>query len=431
MSAAYHRQWLLALGALLGYAVLMWTNGVRPSLVDGMRALRRYPRLWGIPAALGLCYALFHAALTLFFYKVLPIEQQPAFDWKFSWFIPPSHLGETHTLRDWLGVFFADPRWEVLRVAALQGIESLAGLFNNVVTTFPVSAVAGVLLLLNWDDHHSTLRTALRKRFGGEAWLAHLGILTCAVSAIIEPVLFGPSLIYFDRVAPGLLLVRWSVLIDWLSSLFAYLFGAGVQVYLILVVYTWLRGLTWTPVHLMDMAIRRFSFVVKWAAVVVACSSLAIDVPRICALLFRFGDQDFFDHTLAYTDHIARPLLAVFLILFATMQVTLTFHSETLRKALTQHWEFLRRHGGKFLWFLLIAGIHLFGLAFLNRWLLFGFGESGFAGLETTLAGLAWSFIYPLIAAFLAAWLLSSWVSLYKRCETGRPQLPEQELFPF
>ena len=49
---------------------------------------------------------------------------------------------------------------------------------------------------------------------------------------------------------------------------FIALFGVAVQGYLILVVYTWLRGIHWTPVHLMDMAIRRFSFVVKWAAVV-------------------------------------------------------------------------------------------------------------------------------------------------------------------
>ena len=29
------------------------------------------------------------------------------------------------------------------------------------------------------------------------------------------------------------------------------------------------------------------------------------------------------------------------------------------------------------------------------------------------------------VGALLAAWLLSSWVSLYKRCETGRLQAPD------
>jgi len=421
MTSMLHREWPFALGAVLGYAILMGTNPVRHSLLDGVRALSRYRRLWAIPAGLGLCYALFHAGLTVFFYTTLPIDQQPAFVWKFSWALPQriSQLSETHTLWDWLSVVVSDPRWQVVRRAALEGLESLAGLFNNVVTTFPVSAVAAIMLLFNWEDHHRTLRNALRKRCGRRAWLAHAGILVCALSAIVAPVLYGPSLIFLNRVAPGLLLVRWASVIDWWSSLFAYLFGVGVQVYLILIVYTWLRGLTWTSVHLMDLAIRRFSYVVKWAVVVMAFSSLLIDLPRMSALLFRFDDPLFLNHTFVYTDYVARPLLALFLIFFSTMQIALTFHSETLRKAMVQHWEFLRRFWWQLLWFLVIAGIHLFGLALLNRWLLLGFGG------DTTAAGLGWSVIYPLVGAVLAAWLLSSWVALYKRCETGRLQAPD------
>jgi len=421
VSAIFNRQWLTPLAVLIGYALLMGANPVRLSLLDGLRSLRRYPRLWAIPAGLGLCYALFQAGLTLFFYAVLPLEQQPAFGWKFSWEVPPwtSHLREAHSLGDWLSAFFADPRWQILRVSCLDGVESVAGLFNNVVTTFPCSAIAAVLLLVNWDNHHATLRQALRKRFGPWAWLVHAAILACAISAILAPILFGPSLIYLNRVAPGLLVVRWAALIDWLSSLFAYLFGVGVQVYLILIVYTWLRGLNWTPVHLMDLAIRRSSFVVKWAAVVMAFSSLLIDLPRVSAMLFHFDDPVFLNHTLIYTDRVGRPLLALFLIFFSTMQVTLTFHSETLGKAMAQHWQFLRRFSWEFLWFLLIAGIHFLGLSFLDHWLLLGFGG------VTDCAGILWSFIHPLLGALLAAWLLSSWVSLYKRCETGRLQAPD------
>jgi hypothetical protein len=86
---------------------------------------------------------------------------------------------------------------------------------------------------------------------------------------------------------------------------------------------------------------------------------------------------------------------------------------------MVQHWQFLHRFWWELVWFLVIAGIHLFGLALLNRWLLLGF-----AG-DTTVAGLAWSIIHPLVGALLAAWLLSSWVSLYKRCETGRLHAPD------
>jgi len=421
MSAAHDRQWLLPIGALLGYILLMATNNVRHALVDGLRALRRYPRLWTIPAGLGLCYALFHAALTLFFYAVLPIEQRPAFGWKFSWALPPwaPHADEARTIADRLSFFFADPRWKVCRDAALDGIESIAGLFNNVVTTFPFSAAAALLLLFNWEDHHRTLRNALRKRFSRWAWLVHGGILACALSAVLAPILYGPSLIALNHVAPVLLLVRWSAIIDWLSSLFAYLFGVGVQVYLILIVYTWLRGLNWTPVHLMDLAIRRFSFVVKWAAAVMAISSVLIDLPRVFALLFRFDDPLFLNHILIYTDRVARPLLALFLICFSTMQITLTFHSETLARAFTQHVQFLRRFWWQLFWFLLVAAVHLFGFALLNRTLLLGFGG------DYCSAGIIWNFIHPVIGAVLAAWLLSSWVSLYKRCETGSVKTPD------
>jgi hypothetical protein len=226
-------------------------------------------------------------------------------------------------------------------------------------------------------------------------------------------------LLYLNRIAPGLLLVRWSALIDWLSSLFAYLFGVGVQVYLILIVYTWLRGLNWTPVHLMDLAIRRFSFVVKWAVVVVVCSSVLIDLPRVFALLFRFDDPQFVNHTLMYTDRIARPVLALFLICFSTMQITLTFHSETLGKAVGQHLEFVRQHWWQLFWFLLIAAVHLFGFAMVNRTVLLGFGG------ELTSAGMLWSFVRPLVGALLAAWLLAAWVSLYKRCESGSMKTPD------
>ena len=421
MSGLFQRQWLVLLGGLICYAALIATNPVRHALLDGLRALRRYRRIWLIPAGLGLCYALFHAALTLFFYKVLPIEQLPAFGWQFSWALPPwsSQLSEAHSLPDWFSALIEDVHWQVIRHAGLDGLEALAGLFNNVVTTFPLSAIAGVMLLLNWEDHHRTLRKALRKRFGRSAALVHAGILASAISAILAPALFGPSLIYLNQMAPGLLIVRWAAIIDWLSSLFAYLFGVAVQVYLILIVYTWLRGLNWTPVHLMDLAIRRFSFVVKWAAVVMAVSSLLIDLPRVSALLFRFNDSQFFNDTFLYTDRIARPLLALFLIFFSSMQVTLTFHSETLAKAMMQHFQFLRRFWWQISWFLLVAAVHLFGLALINRTLLLGFGG------DSTSAGVIWSFIYPLLSAFLAAWLLSAWVSIYKRCETGRVQTPD------
>jgi hypothetical protein len=162
---------------------------------------------------------------------------------------------------------------------------------------------------------------------------------------------------------------------------------------------------------------------VNWAAVVMGVSSVFIDLPRIFALLFRFDDSEFFGRVLGYTDCVARPLLAVFLIFFSTMQITLTFHSESLREALGHHWNIVVRFWGQLCWYMLVAGIHLFGLAFFNRWLLQGLGG------DMTSAGMLWGFVRPLVSALLAAWLLAAWVSLYKRCETGR--VMKQDLFPF
>jgi hypothetical protein len=414
------REWLLAAGLLAGYALLMFATSVRHCLVDGARVLRRYPRVWMIPAGLGLCYTLFQSAVTLFFIMVVPWEQKPAFGWKLIWRMPQwsSTMHEAHTLHDWVVALLADPRWEMVQGAGLQVLESLAGLFNCVVTTSPIAAIGAIVLLVNWQNHHSTLRKALRKRFGKWGLAVHAGIIVCAISAVLEPGIYV-ALNYLGQSPRGVLLLRWGTLIDTFSNVFAYLFGIGVQIYLILVVYTWLRGLNWTPVHLMDLAIRRFSFVVKWASVVLAISAVMIDLPRVVGLLFRFDDPAFLDHTFFYTDRIARPLLALFLICFSTMQITLTFHSETLSKALHQHLQFIARFWGQMVWFTLIAAVNLFLLACLDYFL-----QLGFLG-DLTLGAVIWSLVHAVVRGILLAWLLAAWVSLYKRCESGRVTTPD------
>ena len=409
------RRWILLIGALAGYLLLMLTNPIRGSLRDGLRALVRYRRLWSIPALFGFCYALFQAALRVFYFFILPESSRPGFAWNWSWALPAAslHLSETHNFRDWLLALFADPRWLLVKESAIESAENLAGVFNNVITTFPFSALAAILLLANWDDHHTALRRALQKRFGRAGRFIHAGILLCAIAAILKPLLFGPTLFILNRHAPGLLILRWSAIIDWLSFLFECLFGVCIQIYLILIVFAWVRGMHWTRAHLLDVAIRRFSFVMKWAALVMLASSLLIDLPRIVALLAFFQSGRVVESTLRYIDNVARPLLSLFLIVFASVQITLTFHSESLRKAVRDHFQFLRKHRGQFLWFLLIATLHFFFVGFANRAVVRGFGE------ETANVFL-WRLIYPLLAASVAAWMLAAWVCLFKRCETGR-----------
>ena len=173
-----------------------------------------------------------------------------------------------------------------------------------------------------------------------------------------------------------------------------------------------MRGLSYTPTHLLDVAIRRSSFVLKWAGVVMLLSSVLFNIPSILSTVPAFAK---FALPLA-TDpraHFARLMMAIFLMFFSTVQITLTFHSESLRRALRDHLRFVRSNWWPFGWFILIAGIHFFLLKVADLSLVRGFGER--TGII-----LLWRLLNPMFVALMAGWLLSAWVCLFKRCETGR-----------
>jgi hypothetical protein len=384
-------------GALLGYTLLMFTNPIRANLRDGMRCVQRYGSIWSILALFGLCDALFEIALRISFFYVLPETAKPVFHWHRAFFLPHPD------------------RMEILRTSVLPAAESVAGIFNNIITTYPFSAVAALLLLCNYEGHHMVLNRALRSRFGGWGWLMYFGITLCALAAMVKPLLYG-FLMHLSQVAPGLLLIQGSLAIDWLSFLFEYLFGVCIQIYLILIVFAWVRGISFSHRNLLDVAIRRFSFVMRWAFVVMIASTLAIHLPLILSNVSPFSERVSPEWTVGYIDRWARPALAAFLILFSTVQITLTFHSESLRKALADHWLFARRHWWKLGWFFIIAGLHFYALTVLNESFVQGWGEG-------TAITLLWRVLQPLLAALLGAWMLATWVCLYKRSESGaRPE---------
>jgi hypothetical protein len=95
------------------------------------------------------------------------------------------------------------------------------------------------------------------------------------------------------------------------------------------------------------------------------------------------------------------------------MQITLTFHSECLREALRDHRAFLRRHWSSLAWFFVIAAFHFYLMHALTRTVARGLGED-------TALGAAWSLVVPWLIGAVGAWLLASWVCLFKRCDTGR-----------
>ena len=148
-------RWLLA-GALAGYALMMWTNPVRTALRDAWRAVLRYPALALAPGALGFAHAAFDLAMRGYLYTVLPEDTRPVFVWvREAWHDPQLWLTGSPESLWWLshGDFV-----QAVLGSMLPAFESVAGLFNCVVITFPFSAIAALLLFANWQRHHTTRR---------------------------------------------------------------------------------------------------------------------------------------------------------------------------------------------------------------------------------------------------------------------------------
>ena len=394
--------------ALIGYALMMWTNPARDALRDGIRALRRYPSLWTIPGLFGFCAALFQLAQRIYFAFVLPADEHPAFVWvdESFWWLQREQL------------------FAALRDSRLPAFETLAGIFNCLVATFPVSALAAILLLINRGGHQGVLIRALHQRLGIAGWAVHLGILVCALAAIAKPLLYiAPQLL---RLSPKAVesFLQWSRVVVSLSFLFEYLCGLFVQVYLLSLAFMWVRGSTFEPGRLIEFALHRFSYVVKWASLIMLLSVLFIELPLILRSFAPFAgwfpEQEAFAHRLS----IVRGLLGVFALVAATMQITLTFHSQSLSASLRDHRAFLRNHWWPFAWFVIVAALHCFSLHALQRIVAAGLGEG-------TAPWVLWTMLFPWIAGVVLGWLLASWVCVYKRCATPAQSAATQTMFRF
>ena len=411
--------WLVC-GALGGYLLLMLTNPVRASLRDGFRCLRRYPTLWVTLGVFGFAGALFQFAKTLYYVSVLPFEERPALVWmRAAWRDPNLWLhGSPESLWHLPPLAVQD----AIRESTLPALESTAGIFNCVFSTFPIAALAALLLLVNWQGHQAVMFRALRSRFGGFGAVIHLGVIIAALAAVAKPCLYAaPQLIIACGGGPAAQLewFQWAPVVAWVGFLFEYLFGVCMQIYLILLAYVWVRGLTFTHTHLLDFAIRRCSFVLKWALLVMLLSSLFIDLPLILknfdAFKPWFPDNDV---TMEIRQLSARAVITCFLLLWASVQITLIFHSEAVRKALRDHLRFVTHHAWPFGWFVIVAALHFYLVQVALGLVLRGLGEE-------TAAGVAWSLAVPWLRAVVAAWLLASWVCLFKRCDSHREDAEE------
>jgi len=370
------------IGLFSGYVIMLLFNPVRVPLRDGFRCVLRYKRVWLTFVLLGSAYFVFQ------FSTFTPIQSTADVD-----------LTQITSMANWHWPTFM----EIWREAPLPALEGVAGIFDDATTTYPLSAVAAVLMLINWRGLHGALVRALQKRFHFWGYLVYLILLLSAVAALLKPVVFALPL--WGGLLPGAELLQISASVDAVAFIFEYLFGVYIQVYLIAVCFAWIRGLSFEEGELFRFGMRRFSYVLEWAGIVVLVSFLIVRLPLLLAYFMNIPD------VLDYLP-VERVLMCGLVIAFSSVQISLALHNETLREAIRAHREFIRNNLSRFGWFLLICGIHFFLLTTADA-IMRG------AIADRLVAMVIWKSIFVFLRGFITGWLLASWVCLFRRGETG------------
>jgi hypothetical protein len=372
------------LGLCGGYALVMFFNPVRRALGDGLRCLSRYNRIWITFALLGLAYLVFQ------FVTFTPIRSWSDID-----------LAQIMSLPNWYWPRFA----EIWRETPLPAVEGVAGIFDNATTTYPLSVVAAIFMLANWRGLHGALIRALRKRYRFGGFLIYLILLLSAVASLLKPIVFW-RLPEWSGLVPAAGLLRISASVDAVAFIFEYLVGVYIQVYLITVCFAWIKGVSFEEGELFRFAMRRFSYVLEWAGIVVAVSTLIVRLPLVLAYFRNIpGVLDYLP--------IARVLMSGLIIAFCSVQISLALHNETLIRAIRAHFQFVRENGGRLGWFLIICGVHFFAIMICDAIV-----RSAIADRLGAL--FLWKVSFAFIRGLVTGWLLASWVCLFRQCERGR-----------
>jgi hypothetical protein len=372
------------LGFCGGYALLMLFSPVRQALADGLRCLGRYSRVWITFAALGFGYFVFQ------FLTFTPIRNWSDLD--FGQLAAPSR---------WYWPGFA----EIWKEIPLPTIEGVAGIFDNATTTYPFSVVAAVFMLANWRGLHGALIRALWKRYRFWGYLIYLVLLLSALASLLKPIVFW-RLPEWSGLVPAARLLRISASVDASAFIFEYLLGVYIQVYLITVCLAWIRGVSFEEGELFRFAMRRFSYVLEWAGIVVAVSTLIVRLPLVLAYFTKIpGVLDYLP--------IARILMSGLIIAFCSVQISLALHNETLIEAMRAHAQFIRQNPGRLGWFLIICAVHFFAIML---------GDAIMRGAIADRLGalFLWKLSFAGLRGLVTGWLLASWVCLFRQCETRR-----------
>jgi hypothetical protein len=373
---------LLGLGG--GYAVVMLFNPVRQALRDGFRCIARFKRIWLTFVLLGFAYSVFQFA------TFTPIQNSTALD-----------LHQVTSLQSWYWPRLA----EVWRETPLPALEGVAGIFDNATTTYPLSVVAAVLMVVNWRGLHGALLRALRKRYRFRSYFIYLILLLSALASLFKPIVFW-RLPEWGGVVPAPGLLQISATVDAVAFIFEYLFGVYIQVYLITVCLVWVKGVSFEEGELCRFAMRRFSYVLKWAGIVVLVSTLIVRMPLLLAYFMNIP------HVLDYLP-LERVLMSSLIIAFCSVQISLALHNETLGAAIRAHWQFIGANAHRFGWFLLICAMHFFFITACDA-------IARVAIADRLVALLLWKCIFVFLRGLITGWLLASWVCFFRQRETDR-----------
>src|SRR6266568_858757 len=302
------------LGLCGGYVLLMFFNPVRQSLGDGFRCIGRFKRIWLTFALLGFGYFVFQFA------TFTPIRTSADLD-----------LNQVISFPNWYWPRFV----EIWRETPLPALEGVAGIFDNATTTYPLSIVAAVLMIINWRGLHGALLRALRKRYHLWSYFIYLILLLSALASLLKPVVFW-RLPEWSGLVSAAGLLRISATVDTVAFIFEYLFGVYIQVYLITVCLAWIKGVSFEEGELFRFAMRRFSYVLKWAGIVVFVSALIVRLPLLLA---------YFTNIPGVLDYLPmeRAFMSGLIIAFCSVQISLALHNDRLSRAIHAHSQFIRQ----------------------------------------------------------------------------------------
>ena len=372
------------LGLCGGYALLMFFNPIRRALGDGFRCITRFKRIWLTFALLGFGYFIFQFA------TFTPIRNSADLD-----------LNQVISLPSWRWPTFI----EIWRETPLPALEGVAGIFDNATTTYPLSVLAAVFMIINWRGLHGALLRALWKRYHFWSYFIYLILLLSALASLFKPIVFW-RLPEWGGLLPASGLLQISATVDAVAFIFEYLFGVYIQVYLITVCLAWVKGVSFEEGELFRFAMRRFSYVLKWAGVVVLFSTLLVRLPLLLAYFKNIpGVLDYLP--------IQRSVMSGLIIAFCSVQISLALHNESLGDAIRAHRRFIWQNTGPLRWFLLICGVHFFGIMICDAVVR--------GAIADRLGALfLWKFIFACLRGVITAWLLASWVCLFRQREALR-----------